>query len=93
MDQLKKQKRKQQPSNASQAPQKRQKSGIVKTAPKKRSVAVSKLPWKKVDVPEMFDDAEGFYGLEVIEGVDIVKKGDQVEFVSIRPPGSNPNHG
>ncbi|KAI8165442.1 ATP-dependent RNA helicase [Colletotrichum sp. SAR 10_70] len=85
MDQLKKQKRKQQPSNASQAPQKRQKSGIVKAAPKKRSVAVSKLPWKKVDVPEMFDDAEGFYGLEVIEGVDIVKKGDQVEFVTALP--------
>ncbi|KAK2769960.1 ATP-dependent RNA helicase mak5 [Colletotrichum kahawae] len=93
MDQLKKQKRKQQPSNASQAPQKRQKSGIVKTAPKKRSVAVSKLPWKTVDVPEMFDDAEGFYGLEVIEGVDIVKKGDQIEFVSIHPPGSDTDHG
>lgn len=75
-------KRKQQPSGAVQNPQKRQKSAGGKAgASKKRKVAVSALPWKTVEVPEMFDDAEGFYGLEVIEGVDVVKHGDNVEFV------------
>jgi ATP-dependent RNA helicase DDX24/MAK5 len=31
----------------------------------------------------MFDDAEGFYGLEEVEGVDVVRDGDTVKFVSI----------
>ncbi len=47
----------------------------------KRPVAVDDLPWRSVDVPEMFDDAEGFFGLEEIEGVDVVRNGDTVEFV------------
>ncbi|KAK1633257.1 DEAD/DEAH box helicase [Colletotrichum phormii] len=81
-------KRKQQPSGAAQNPQKRQKSAAGKTAaPKKRKVAVSALPWKAVEVPEMFEDAEGFYGLEVIEGVDVVKHGENVEFVAAIPSG------
>lgn len=78
-------KRKQQPSEAGQNPLKRQKSTTnQKNAPsKKRKVAASALPWKKVEVPEMFDDAEGFYGLEVIEGVDVIKDGENIEFVRI----------
>ena len=53
----------------------------------KRAVNVDALSWKTVDVPEMFDDAEGFYGLEVVEGVDIVKDiGGTVQFVSSPPP-------
>ncbi|KAK1986963.1 DEAD/DEAH box helicase [Colletotrichum cereale] len=86
-------KRKQQPSEAGQNPQKRQKSANTKNAPsKKRKVAASALQWKKVEVPEMFDDAEGFYGLEVIEGVDVVKDGDNVEFVAAMPPSDEKDH-
>ena len=48
----------------------------------KRVVAVDDLPWKTVDVPEMHDDAEGFFGLEEVEGVDIVRVGDKIQFVS-----------
>ncbi|TDZ15349.1 ATP-dependent RNA helicase MAK5 [Colletotrichum orbiculare MAFF 240422] len=88
MDRLTKGKRKHQSSGAGQTPKKRQKPAVAKAAPpqKKRAVAVNSLPWKKVDVPEMFDDAEGFYGLEVIEGVDVVKDGDNVQFVTTLPP-------
>ncbi|TEA12354.1 ATP-dependent RNA helicase MAK5 [Colletotrichum sidae] len=88
MDRLTKGKRKHQSSGAGQAPKKRQKPAVAKAVPpqKKRAVAVNSLPWKKVDVPEMFDDAEGFYGLEVIEGVDVVKDGDNVQFVTTLPP-------
>lgn len=50
---------------------------------KKRKVSVDKLPWKTIELPEMFDDAEGFYGLEEVTGVHVVKDGHQVEFVSI----------
>ncbi|GKT86081.1 ATP-dependent RNA helicase mak5 [Colletotrichum tofieldiae] len=92
-------KRKHQPSEAGQNPQKRQKSANTKNAPsKKRKVAASALPWKKVEVPEMFDDAEGFYGLEVIEGVDVVKHGDNIEFlltggqVAAIPSGDEKEH-
>ncbi|KAF9870909.1 ATP-dependent rna helicase mak5 [Colletotrichum karsti] len=86
MDRLTKNKRKHQLSDAGQNPKKRQKSVVAKSGPsKKRSVGVNSLPWKKVDVPEMFDDAEGFYGLEVIDGVDIVRNGDQVAFVTDLP--------
>ncbi|EFQ35491.1 DEAD/DEAH box helicase [Colletotrichum graminicola M1.001] len=86
-------KRKHQPSEAGQNPQKRQKSANAKNAPsKKRKVPASALPWKKVEVPEMFDDAEGFYGLEVIEGVDVVKDGDNVQFVAAIPSGDEKDH-
>ncbi|WYZ38019.1 hypothetical protein EsH8_II_001525 [Colletotrichum jinshuiense] len=82
-----KNKRKQQPSDAGQKPQKRQKSaGGGKNEPsKKRKVNAASLPWQKVELPEMFGDAEGFYGLEVIEGVDVIKHGDNIEFVASIP--------
>lgn len=53
------------------------------SAPKSgRVVHVDALAWKTVEVPEMHDDAEGFFGLEEVEGVDIVRNGDKVHFVS-----------
>ncbi|KAK4134794.1 DEAD-domain-containing protein [Trichocladium antarcticum] len=56
---------------------KRQKNNVGK-----RVTSVNSLQWKTVDVPEMFDDAEGFYGLEEVEGVEIVRDGDMVRFVA-----------
>jgi len=44
--------------------------------------SLDSLRWKPVEVPDMFDDLEGFYGLEEIDGVDIVKEGDSIKFVS-----------
>ncbi len=64
---------------------KRQKTQLTKKTPK-QLVSVDALSWKTVDVPEMFNDAEGFYGLEVVEGVDIVREGDTVKFVSFNAP-------
>ncbi|KAK0743093.1 P-loop containing nucleoside triphosphate hydrolase protein [Schizothecium vesticola] len=59
----------------------------------KRAVNVDALSWKTVDVPEMFDDAEGFYGLEVVEGVDIVKDiGGTVQFVTAAPAAKPEAH-
>lgn len=51
---------------------------------KKKQVDVNSLKWRTVDVPEMFDDAEGFYGLEEIDGVEIVRNGNTVQFVRYR---------
>ncbi|KXX76962.1 ATP-dependent RNA helicase mak-5 [Madurella mycetomatis] len=77
----KKRKRAEGQSKRSKAPNinsKRQKTNVTK-----RITSVHALAWKSVDVPEMFDDAEGFYGLEEVEGVDIVREGNTVKFVSI----------
>lgn len=47
----------------------------------KKQAHVDSLRWKSVEVPEGLDDFEGFYGLEEIEGVEVVKEGDAIKFV------------
>lgn len=67
---------------------KRQKLGASKPvglSKKKRAVGIDALAWSTVDIPEMFEDAEGFYSLQAIEGVEVVKNGDNIEFVRIFP--------
>ncbi|KAK6586878.1 hypothetical protein PZA11_000168 [Diplocarpon coronariae] len=49
--------------------------------PVKRPVALDALPWNEVQIPDMYDDAEGFFGLEEIEGVEVVREGNTVKFV------------
>ncbi|CAD6446201.1 3b7c860d-199c-47ed-80a7-e6b77db94771 [Sclerotinia trifoliorum] len=73
-------------TNGSQKAPKRQKIQKTskkqkKTAPKK-PVAVDSLPWNEVTMPDMFEDAEGFYGLEEVDDVEVVRDGDVVTFVS-----------
>ncbi|KAK3995900.1 putative ATP-dependent RNA helicase mak-5 [Cladorrhinum sp. PSN332] len=72
-------KRKRSGDAAKKASPKRQKTA---SGAGKQIVNVNQLKWKKVEVPEMFDDAEGFYGLEEIEGVEIVREGNNVKFVA-----------
>lgn len=45
-------------------------------------VAIDDLNWKEATLPDRLDDAEGFYGLEEVEGVDIVRSdgGGEVQF-------------
>jgi ATP-dependent RNA helicase DDX24/MAK5 len=71
--------------SSSQRSKKRQKIDPVKAGEplKKRPVAVDALPWNEVKMPEMFDDAEGFYGLEEVEGVEIIRDGGTVQFVGL----------
>jgi len=55
----------------------------------KRTVGVNSLRWSKAKLPDMFNDAEGFYGLEEVEGVEVVRNSDNiVEFVRLRRPAS-----
>ncbi|KAI3392252.1 hypothetical protein diail_5940 [Diaporthe ilicicola] len=53
-----------------------------KSSKPKRVVDANSLAWKAVDLPEMFNDAEGFFGLEEISGVDVVRNGNVVKFVT-----------
>ncbi|KAI0534310.1 P-loop containing nucleoside triphosphate hydrolase protein [Xylaria digitata] len=52
----------------------------------KRPVPIDSLPWSKAKLPDMFNDAEGFYGLEEVEGVEVVRgDGNIVEFRTAVP--------
>ena len=71
---------------SSQRSKKRQKVLLVATtnAPtdvKKLPVALDALPWNEVEMPDMFEDAEGFYGLEEVENVEVIRDGNKVQFV------------
>jgi ATP-dependent RNA helicase DDX24/MAK5 len=67
---------------SSQGAKKRQKIGPAKIGNvEKRPVALDALPWNEVEMPDMFEDAEGFFGLEEVEGVEVVREGDVVKFV------------
>lgn len=68
-------------SKNSQMSKKRQKIETTETSASKKPVAVDSLPWNEVQMPEMFDDAEGFYGLEEVDDVEVVRQGDKVQFV------------
>lgn len=70
------------------APVKKRKNAAAKSSKSsksskpKRVVDANSLAWKPVELPEMFNDAEGFFGLEEITGVDVVRNGNVVKFVS-----------
>lgn len=64
-------------SKTSAVPRKSAKSKSIK-----RSVGIDSLPWSKAKLPDMFNDAEGFYGLEEVEGVEVIRgENNIVEFV------------
>lgn len=49
----------------------------------RRGVALEELDWKEVPLPDLLDDAEGFFGLEEVDGVDVVHNSasGQVEYI------------
>ena len=38
-------------------------------------IDIDELPWQQVSLPDRLDDAEGFFGLEEIDGVQVIKNG------------------
>lgn len=36
-------------------------------------VTLDEINWKEVPMPDRLEDAEGFFGLEEIEGVDVIR--------------------
>lgn len=41
--------------------------------PKSKASQLDTLPWNEVAFPERFEDAEGFFGLEEISDVEVVR--------------------
>lgn len=48
---------------------------------RKVPVALDALPWNEVEMPDMFEDAEGFFGLDEVDNVEVIRDGNQVKFV------------
>ncbi|KAH7410817.1 P-loop containing nucleoside triphosphate hydrolase protein [Cadophora sp. MPI-SDFR-AT-0126] len=75
--------------NTGQRSKKRQKiepAKLAKDAVVKRPVVLDTLPWNEVQMPDMFNDAEGFFGLEEIDGVEVIREGNTVKFVTAAKP-------
>ncbi|KAI0477218.1 ATP-dependent RNA helicase MAK5 [Xylariaceae sp. FL0804] len=55
----------------------------TKASKSRRSVRGDSLPWRKAVLPDMYNDAEGFYGLEEVDDVEVVRHDDNsLEFRS-----------
>lgn len=74
-------KKRAQPAPGSNQQSKKRQRTEPAPAVKKQPVRLDSLPWNEVEMPDMLEDAEGFLGLEEIEGVDIVREGNAVQFV------------
>ena len=71
-----KMKRAHNPAKAAHKAHKRQRlENAPKSATKKqkRRVQLNDLGWKTVGMPDRLEDTEGFYGLEEIDDVDVVR--------------------
>ncbi|ORY58395.1 P-loop containing nucleoside triphosphate hydrolase protein [Pseudomassariella vexata] len=82
MDEIEK-KRKFGSTEATKLPAKKQKTraAVKKPTKAKRSVTADKLQWRSATLPDMFNDAEGFFGLEEVDDVEVVKLGNNnIEF-------------
>ncbi|KAI1763716.1 DEAD-domain-containing protein [Hypoxylon sp. FL1150] len=53
----------------------------AKKAVSRKPTSANSLRWRKAKLPDMFNDSEGFYGLEEVEDVEVIRKDDNtVEF-------------
>ena len=46
----------------------------TRTKPSVATLSADELAWKEVTPPERLDDAEGFFGLEEIDDVEVVRE-------------------
>ncbi|KAL7622141.1 ATP-dependent RNA helicase [Parahypoxylon ruwenzoriense] len=47
----------------------------------KKPINTNSLRWRKAKLPDMFNDAEGFYGLEEVDDVEVIRNSDNtIEF-------------
>jgi len=67
---------------AHQEPRKKRRTGGEKETKIDTTYSVDALPWNEVALPHKLDDAEGFFGLEEISDVEIVResKAGKVEY-------------
>ncbi|KAI0899086.1 DEAD-domain-containing protein [Annulohypoxylon nitens] len=58
----------------------------TRKAKARKPTSVDSLQWRKAKLPDMFDDAEGFYGLEEVDDVEIIRHSNNtIEFRATVP--------
>ena len=62
----------------------------AKPAPVK-NIRLEDLNWKEVDMPDRMDDFEGFFGLEEIDDVDIVKEDGKISYRATNKNATTPS--
>ena len=62
------------------ASNKRQKNSVPKGT---KTVKLDELAWSTVEMPDRLDDVEGFFGLEEVDGVDVVVEGAGVNVFKV----------
>ena len=67
-------------------------SKTASNAPKKRAVRLDELQWNEVQMPDRINDFEGFFGLEEIDDVEVVKD-DATGKVFFQAPTTLPKKG
>lgn len=60
-------------SSDSRKKQKKDTNGLKEQKRGNHSVGLDALPWSDARLPDRLDDAEGFFGLEEVSDVEIVK--------------------
>ncbi|OTA62331.1 ATP-dependent RNA helicase MAK5 [Hypoxylon sp. EC38] len=84
MDRLKKRKASGQTTNAPAKKKTKSHQSTLKPIKKtkaRKPISANSLQWRKAKLPDMFDDAEGFYGLEEVDDVEVIRNSDNtIEF-------------
>ncbi|KAL1621966.1 ATP-dependent RNA helicase [Neofusicoccum ribis] len=65
------------------------KGSAAKSTRPGKTVRLENLAWEEVEMPDRLDDFEGFYGLEEIDDIDVVREGDLLSFKKIEKADSN----
>ncbi|KAI1387307.1 DEAD-domain-containing protein [Hypoxylon trugodes] len=60
-------------------------SKAVKKMKARKTITADSLQWRKAKLPDMFNDAEGFYGLEEIDDVEVVRNNNTIKFRALAP--------
>lgn len=71
-------------SNGHTRPKRIKKTNAPKPAIKPgKNVRLDELAWREVAMPDRLDDVEGFFGLEEVEDVEVVRAGGGFKFVKV----------
>ncbi|KAF8448586.1 P-loop containing nucleoside triphosphate hydrolase protein [Terfezia claveryi] len=63
-------------------PKRVKKANVVKPKPKfGKNVRLDDLAWKEVSMPDRLDDVEGFFGLEEVDDVEVVREDGAIKFI------------
>ncbi|KAI0095747.1 DEAD-domain-containing protein [Hypoxylon sp. NC0597] len=84
MDGLKKRKASSQTMNAPAKKKAKPHQSTLRSTKKtkaRKPIGANSLQWRKAKLPDMFNDAEGFYGLEEVDDVEVIRNSDNtIEF-------------